>query len=105
METTYNHQNLTRDEVDAWTGPVLLEFGIDGCPHCRASQPPLAAALAEHADLEHMKVEDGPGRPLGRSFRVKLWPTFIFWNDGQEQARLVRPLAAEEFQDPLAKLA
>ncbi len=104
METNYHHQDLTRDQVDAWTGPALLEFGIDGCPHCRAAQAPLAAALRDLPDLKHVKVEDGPGRPLGRSFRVKLWPTFIFWKDGREQARLVRPLAAEEFHQPLGTL-
>jgi thioredoxin 1 len=36
-------------------------------------------------------VEDGSGRPLGRSFGVKLWPTLIFLADGREVARLVRP--------------
>lgn len=33
----------------------------------------------------------GKGRPLGRSFAVKLWPTVILLRDGQEIARAVRP--------------
>ena len=41
--------------------------------------------------MRHIKVEDGSGRPLGRAFRVKLWPTLIFLKRGQEVARLVRP--------------
>ena len=43
-----------------------------------------------------MRIEDGPGRRLGRSFGVKLWPTFVFLRDGREVARLVRP------RDPVA---
>jgi len=41
-------------------------------------------------------VEDGPGRPLGRSYRVKLWPTLILLRNGEEQARLVRPSRTED---------
>lgn len=49
-----------------------------------------------------MKIEDGPGRPLGRSFRVKLWPTLVFMLGGKEVARLVRPGDASEIRDALA---
>ena len=56
-----------------------------------------AQALAGQA-LRHVKVEDGPGRPLGRHFRVKLWPTLILLQDGQEIARTVRPTQAEAVQ-------
>ena len=42
-----------------------------------------------------MKVEDGKGKPLGRSFRVKLWPTFVFLRDGQPIRQAVRPGTAE----------
>ena len=81
----------TRAEVDAFTGPVLLEFGTDWCGHCRGAQPLVAAALAAHPGVRHVKVEDGPGRALGRSFIVKRWPTLVALRDGQELARLVRP--------------
>jgi thioredoxin 1 len=48
--------------------------------------------------VRHVKVEDGSGRRLGRSFGVKLWPTLVFLRDGTERARAVRPrdLAAIE---------
>lgn len=86
----------TRAEIDALTGPVLLEFGTGWCGHCRASHAPLASAYASHPGVPHLRIEDGPGRALGRSFRVKLWPTLIFLKDGQEVARLVRPLDSAE---------
>jgi thiol-disulfide isomerase/thioredoxin len=68
----------SRAEVDALAGPAVIEFGATWCGHCRAIQAPLAAALARHPEVRHIRVEDGPGRPLGRSYRVKLWPTLLF---------------------------
>lgn len=82
----------SRSEVDALPALAVLEFGTEWCGHCRAAQPAIAQALEQHGQWQHLKVEDGPGRALGRSFRVKLWPTLVFLRDGQEVARLVRPV-------------
>lgn len=81
----------TRAEVDAMPGLTLLEFGTAWCGHCRAAQPAIDQALQQHPQWHHIKVEDGPGRPLGRSLRVRLWPTLVLLRDGQEVGRLVRP--------------
>ena len=94
----------TRAEGDALQGLTLLEFGTDWCGHCRAAQPALAQALSAHAGWRHLKVEDGPGRPLGRSYRVKLWPTLVLLRDGQEVARLVRPTLSADIADALARV-
>jgi thioredoxin 1 len=51
----------------------------------------LAALLEKYPDVHHLRIEDGPGRPLGRSFDVKLWPTFVGLYKGQVVRRLVRP--------------
>jgi thioredoxin 1 len=85
----------TRAEIDAMPGPVLLEFGATWCPHCRALAPHLAKALREHPEVRHVKVEDGPGRPLGRSFRVKLWPNLVFLRDGEVKLQAARPSGDE----------
>ena len=42
-----------------------------------------------------MKVEDGPGRPLGRSFSVRLWPNLVFLRDGRVVRQLARPSPVE----------
>jgi thioredoxin 1 len=55
----------------------------------------LAAALQQHPQVRHLKIEDGKGKPLGRSFRVKLWPTLILRHDGRTVGQAVRPSAAE----------
>ncbi len=91
----------SRAEVDALPGLTLLEFGTDWCGHCRAAQGLVAEALAQQPQWQHLKVEDGSGHALGRSYRVKLWPTFLALRDGQEVARVVRPTAV---QDVLAAL-
>lgn len=93
-----------RADVDALRGASVVEFGTSWCGHCRAAQPAIAAALADHPQVRHLKVEDGSGRPLGRSFRVKLWPTLVFLADGREVARLVRPRDAESIRDALAQI-
>jgi thioredoxin 1 len=102
----------SREEVDALAGPTLLEFGTSWCGHCRAAQPLIAAAFAAHPGVRHLKIEDGSGRRLGRSFGVKLWPTLVFLRDGEEKARTVRPrdvapIAAgfAEIDDAAAKAA
>ena len=81
-----------RAEVDAMPGAVVVEFGTDWCGHCQAARPWVEAALAAHPEVRHVKVEDGRGRRLGRTFGVKLWPTLVFLRDGAEQARVVRPI-------------
>jgi thioredoxin 1 len=93
-----------RSDVDALTGPVVVEFGTDWCGFCRAAQPHIAQAFQDHGSVRHMKIEDGSGRPLGRSFRVKLWPTLVFMRDGKEVARLVRPGNAADISRALAQI-
>jgi thioredoxin 1 len=97
----YSETAPTRAEVDALPGSTVIEFGTDWCGHCSAAQPLIEAALAAHPQLRHLKIEDGKGRPLGRSFRVKLWPTLIFMKNGAEVARVVRPPSAHVISEAL----
>ena len=82
--------------VSNQAGVTLLEFGTPWCGHCQAAEPAVKEALKAHPTLTHLKVYDGKGRPLGRAFRVKLWPTLILLKAGKEIARLIRPLHADE---------
>lgn len=88
---TYKAETVQRADLDLRTAPLLLEFGANWCGHCQAAQSVIRTALEQVGPLEHIKIEDGRGRPLGRGLGVKLWPTLVFWRDGQEQARVVRP--------------
>jgi len=104
MANDYQNPGPSREAIDATTGPLVLEFGTGWCGYCQGAQPHIASALAEHPNLAHTKVEDGPGRPLGRSFRVKLWPTIIALRDGKEVARVVRPGSVADVRQALAAL-
>ena len=104
MNTSYAIDEPSRAEIDALTGPAVVEFGAPWCPHCQGAQPLIAAAFAGHPHVDHLKIEDGKGRRLGRSFQVKLWPTLIFLSDGKEVARLVRPSEASAISDALDKI-
>jgi thioredoxin 1 len=94
----------TRGEIDALQGPAMLEFGTSWCGYCRAAQPLIAAALAAHPEVRHIRVEDGRMRRLGRSFGVKLWPTLVFLRDGAEVARLVRPADGDAVAEGLERI-
>ncbi|HEY5925048.1 MAG TPA: thioredoxin family protein [Kofleriaceae bacterium] len=96
--------DLTRDQVDMLVGATVIEFGTGWCGHCQLARPLIDLVLGEHPEVRHLQVEDGKGKRLGRTFGVKLWPTLVFYRDGSEVARLVRPRRLEEVRDAMAKL-
>ena len=99
-------ETLTRQQVDATRGALVLEFGTSWCGWCQGAQPHIRAAFdSAGAGVRHVKVEDGPGRRLGRSFGVRLWPTLVFLRDGLEVVKLVRPQSADEVAAALRRIA
>ena len=94
----------TRAQIDATPGEMVLEFGASWCGYCQAARPDVDVALTERPATRHQWIEDGPGRPLGRSYRVKLWPTLVILRDGQEVARVVRPNGVDEVRAALSQL-
>ena len=101
---SYQPKGPTRDEIDAMPGSVVVQFGTDWCGYCQAAEPLIANAFADFPDVSHLRIEDGKGRPLGRSFGVKLWPTLVFLVDGREVARVTRPADATVVSQALAKM-
>ena len=102
MEASVPILEPSRAELDLLEGLALVEFGSAWCGHCRFAQPLIARALEHHPAVRHIRIEDGSGRALGRSFGVKLWPTLVFLDHGREVARLVRPRAEEPIRAALA---
>lgn len=74
-------------------------------PPLPGAQPFIQAVLEGQDGVAHIKVEDGPGQRLGRSFGVKLWPTLIFLRDGKEVDRVVRPQGPEPLRTALQAIA
>ena len=99
----YRDEEPTREEIDNTTGPLLLEFGANWCGHCQSLSPTVEELLQERPNIAHLRIADGRGKPLGRSFRVKLWPTFVLLQDGNVLAQLVRPTDTE-LRQTFAKL-
>ncbi len=95
----YQEDALTLADTKAIAGHALLEFGAPWCGHCKAAQPAIQEVLSECTRINHIKIYDGKGKPLGRAFGVKLWPTLVLLNDGEEVARLVRPLSSSEVRE------
>lgn len=104
MTQPFSVEQPTRADIDRLNGSTLLQFGTDWCGHCQTAQPWVAQALEDFHGVRHLKVEDGSGRPLGRSFAVTLWPTLVFLRDGREVGRLVRPVASAPIREHLARL-
>ena len=104
MNEVYAAVEPARAEIDMLEGPTVLEFGSPSCGYCRAAQPLLASAFADHPRVRHIKIADGSGRPLGRSFKVKLWPTLVFLSNGREITRLVRTGDAGAIRRALAQI-
>ena len=94
---------ITRADLDQSNGPVMLEFGASWCGYCQAAQSLIATALHD-SHVQHIRIEDGKGQRLGRSYAVKLWPTLVFLKDGVEIRRLVRPQNAQVIADALKKI-
>lgn len=104
LNTRFLEVEPSRAAVDALAAPAVIEFGASWCGHCIAAQPLIASAFANHPAVTHLRIEDGPGRRLGRSFGIKLWPTLVFLRQGKELARLVRPVDANAIEQALAQI-
>lgn len=92
---------MTRVSIEQTKGPLVLEFGAVWCGHCQAARTVVVAAFVNYPHVKHIKVEDGKGKRFGRSYKVKLWPTLVFINNGVEVSRLVRPDNSQLIMDAL----
>ncbi|TXH61426.1 MAG: thioredoxin [Tolumonas sp.] len=100
----YEEKEPTSSEVETLSGPAVIQFGNDWCGFCQRAQPFIVAAMEQHPEIPHWYIADSSGKPLGRYFRVKLWPTLIFLLDGKEITRVVRPDNTSVIQEALAKI-
>ena len=77
--------------------PLLLEFGADWCPPCRALDPILDEIAADHVDsivIRRVDVDQVPD--LVVRFGIASAPTMLLFVEGELEAKIVgaRPKAA-----------
>ena len=101
MAHEYLPETITREQADALPGVTVLQFGTNWCGYCRAAEKVIDPVLDTADGPRRVLVEDGKGRPLGRSYRVKLWPTLVFLSDGVEVARVVRPWRESDVEEAI----
>ena len=102
MAHPYLPETITREQADVLPGVTVLQFGTDWCGYCRAAEKVIDPVLDTADGPRRVLVEDGKGRALGRSYRVKLWPTLVFLSDGAEVARVVRPWRGSDVEEALS---
>ena len=104
MNTLLNAEP-SRQEIEQFSGALMLEFGAVWCQYCQAAQGIIMSEISQYPCIRHIRIEDGKGRRLGRTFAVKLWPTLIFIKDGIEVKRLVRHFSAQEVEQALLSIS
>jgi thioredoxin len=105
MSTPYTPETTDRAAVDRLEGATVVEFGTNWCGFCQRAEPLIDKAFEGHAGMRRIRVEDGQGRLLGRTFKVRLWPTLVFMRDGKEVARVVRPNGVDEITRAIGQVA
>lgn len=91
FQKDYLEDAPSREQIEAQPGLLLLEFGAQWCPHCQAISSTLEELLNRHPEVTHVRIADGKGKRLGRTFGVKIWPNLVYLADGQPVAQQARP--------------
>ncbi|MDQ4132659.1 MAG: thioredoxin family protein [Actinomycetota bacterium] len=92
------------DEViSGSTEAVLVEFGAEWCPPCRAMEPVLHALAVEYQDRLRIYTVDADADPgLVSRFDVAGLPTLLVFRDGQLVKRLVGARGRSRLAEDLA---
>ena len=68
--------------------PVLVDFGADWCPPCRAMAPILEAVNAERDDVRIVNADTDTNPGLAARHQVMGLPTMILFHHGAELTRI-----------------
>lgn len=102
FNSEYSEDAPIFEDISQLSGRALLEFGTPWCGHCQAAHSAVEGIMKTLPEMAHIKVFDGKGKRLGRQFGVKLWPTLILLENGQEIKRIVRFTSADDVRELIA---
>jgi rhodanese-related sulfurtransferase len=63
---------------------VLVDFGAEWCPPCKAMEPVLQTLENEHTNLKLVKIDAGVQTILMKQYKVEGLPFFILYKNGEE---------------------
>jgi putative thioredoxin len=84
-------ESFQRDVLQASAErPILVDFWAEWCSPCHVIAPLLEQVLSDlngAVGLAKLEVDRGENMKLAGHYRVRGFPTVIFFNDGQELGR------------------
>jgi thioredoxin 1 len=88
MDLEVNKDNYEEVVINAGT-PTVVDFWGPQCRHCFALMPAMERLAEEHEErMRLIKVDASKNRRLCVNLRLRGLPTFLFYRDGKEKARL-----------------
>ncbi len=86
--------------------PMFMDFWGPKCSHCLALMPGVEALAEKYADkVDLTKVNVSGGRRVAMALKVMTLPSFLFFKDGTEIARLSgESVTLEQIEDNIKKL-
>jgi thioredoxin 1 len=96
---------IVEEEIRGSSAPVLVEFGAEWCPPCKAMAPVLADIAVQYADRLRVLTVDADAEPaLTARYGVVGLPTLLVFRDGELVGRLVGARGKGRLTQELAEL-
>jgi thioredoxin 1 len=104
MSVRVNTENFEAEVLQA-DKAVLADFYSDSCVPCKRMSPILAEIEDDNADnLKVVKININFDGELAEKYDVQAAPTFVFFKNGEEKARLRGAVKKSEIQDIINNL-
>ena len=101
MEVIVNVNNFEEEVLKAET-PVLVDFWATWCGPCRMLAPTVSAIAEKYAGkVKVCKVDIDENIPLAEKYGIEVIPTLILFKNGEEKARKIGLMTANEIESML----
>jgi len=91
--------------VHSGEGPVLVDFGAEWCPPCKAMEPVLSSLADDfqgRARVAKLNVDHNP--EITAQYQVRNLPTFLLFQNGELKDRVVGAVPKKVLEDKLKAL-
>ena len=113
MTTQTQHQNVVVLDADNFEREVLqgdqvvlVDFGAEWCPPCKAIAPAIEAIATEFEGIARVGTVDvDDNKSLAERYAIGSIPTLLFFQDGEVVDRVQGVVAKSELTDKLAALS